>query len=575
VVIKLVLLLGMAAPVSWQPWGPALFKRAKAEKRFVLLDLHAVWCHWCHVMDADTYGAPKVRELLAAHYLAASVDQDAAPELAARYGDWGWPATVVFAPDGSEIVKRRGFIPPEPMVSLLRAIIEDPSPGPSVTGAPSEAIVPGDGRLAASDRARLEAAIDGAFDAENGGWGAGHKLVQPHETALDIRRALAGDPRARARLRLTLDGLERLIDPVWGGLYQYSDRDDWRSPHFERLAAIQAQGLEVFALAYAAFHDPRELQAARAIVRYLDGFLSAENGAFYTSQDADLSERVDGHAYARLGDDQRRALGIPSVDRHVYPRDNGLLIRALTELSMDTGDGAYLARARQAAEAMKQLARPDGSFAHGDEPALADTTAMGAAYLSLYEATALPSYLALARRTETALEAFRDPAGAGFYSTRSTGIGVGVLASPVRDIDENVLVARFCNALAHLTSDPHTAARASAALRYLTAAPIRERAPAAVWLATWEASRPPLHAVVVGPSTSDAVEGLLAAARAAPTSYKDIVAWDPAAPPPATGSPSVPPSPVGVAYVCGPTFCSPPAMTQDALRRAITAQLRK
>ncbi len=60
------------------------------------------------------------------------VDQDANPDLSNRYGDWGWPATIVFAPDGTEIVKRRGYIPPEPMASLLEAIIEDPSPGPSV-----------------------------------------------------------------------------------------------------------------------------------------------------------------------------------------------------------------------------------------------------------------------------------------------------------------------------------------------------------------------------------------------------------------------------------------------------------
>ena len=126
-----------AAPaIAWQStWSDALFARAAAEHRFVLLDLHAVWCHWCHVMDEETYGDPAVKALIAKNYVAVSVDADSDPDLTSRYGDWGWPATIVLAPDGSEIVKRRGYIPPAQMASLLQAIVDDPSPGPSVGAA--------------------------------------------------------------------------------------------------------------------------------------------------------------------------------------------------------------------------------------------------------------------------------------------------------------------------------------------------------------------------------------------------------------------------------------------------------
>src|SRR5208282_5904658 len=120
----------MSSPskLDWLPWSDEVFTQAKAEQRFVLLDLQAVWCHWCHVMEAETYANSEVAGLIGERFIAARVDQDSAPELAARYGDWGWPATVVFAADGSEIVKRRGFIPPAQMASLLRAIVADPSP---------------------------------------------------------------------------------------------------------------------------------------------------------------------------------------------------------------------------------------------------------------------------------------------------------------------------------------------------------------------------------------------------------------------------------------------------------------
>src|SRR5271155_5737802 len=128
-----------AAPIhkglEWQPWSDRVFADAKREKRFVLLDLEAVWCHWCHVMDANTYSDPAVIKLLQSRYIVVKVDQDSRPDLSARYEDYGWPATIVFDSDGKEIVKRQGYLAPDEMASMLQAIIDDPSPGPSVQAA--------------------------------------------------------------------------------------------------------------------------------------------------------------------------------------------------------------------------------------------------------------------------------------------------------------------------------------------------------------------------------------------------------------------------------------------------------
>src|ERR1700761_3860993 len=122
-----------AGPIAWQhALNEAAFTQAAHEHKFVLLDLHAVWCHWCHVMDENTYGDPAVQKAIAKSYIAISVDADSDPALTSRYGDWGWPATIVLAADQTEIVKRRGYIAPVQMVSLLDAIVADPSPGPSV-----------------------------------------------------------------------------------------------------------------------------------------------------------------------------------------------------------------------------------------------------------------------------------------------------------------------------------------------------------------------------------------------------------------------------------------------------------
>src|SRR5271156_3327844 len=99
-----------APRLNWQPWSDKAFADAKRENRFVLLDLEAVWCHWCHVMDANTYSDPTVIKLLQSRYIVVKADQDSRPDLATRYEDYGWPATIVFDSNGHEIVKRQGYL---------------------------------------------------------------------------------------------------------------------------------------------------------------------------------------------------------------------------------------------------------------------------------------------------------------------------------------------------------------------------------------------------------------------------------------------------------------------------------
>src|SRR6185436_6038163 len=118
--------IGSAAPrarIRWESWSDTVFERARREDRLVLLDLEAVWCHWCHVMDATTYRDPAVVALVESKLIAVKVDQDARPDLSNRYEDYGWPATVIFDARGRELVKFRGYIPPGRMASLLRAVI--------------------------------------------------------------------------------------------------------------------------------------------------------------------------------------------------------------------------------------------------------------------------------------------------------------------------------------------------------------------------------------------------------------------------------------------------------------------
>src|ERR1700722_18849724 len=115
------------APLAWAAFDAKTFARAKAEHKLVVLDGAAEWCHWCHVMEATTYHDSAVRKLLDAHFIAAKVDVDARPDIEERYGEYGWPATVLFSPDGVELGKYRGYIAPDAFAEILRAVTEAPS----------------------------------------------------------------------------------------------------------------------------------------------------------------------------------------------------------------------------------------------------------------------------------------------------------------------------------------------------------------------------------------------------------------------------------------------------------------
>ena len=134
---------------------------------------------------------------------------------------------------------------------------------------------------------------------------------------LAITRAEAGDATAVKRARQTLDAAIALIDPVWGGVFQYSEAGSWTKAHFEKIMSFQAQYLRQYSQAYALWKDPKYLAAARDIERYLADFLTGPDGAFYVSQDADLNHDVDGHKYYALPDGERRKLGMPRIDKNL------------------------------------------------------------------------------------------------------------------------------------------------------------------------------------------------------------------------------------------------------------------
>ena len=257
--------------IKWEKWSNEIFERAKKDNKLVLMDLEAVWCHWCHVMAETTYKDKATLELLTKKYICVRVDQDSRPDLANRYEDYGWPATVIFDANGQELVKRRGYIRPPAMASLLQACIDDPTPGPSVR-AEEKLQFEGSAKLPTALRKDLLSMLTDRYDSKNKGWGFDYKFLDWDGVEYCIVQAVSGDGKCETMAKETLQAETGLLDPVWGGVYQYSTDGDWVHPHFEKIMQQQTENLRVYALAYAQWKDPAHLKVAQEIHRFLKTF---------------------------------------------------------------------------------------------------------------------------------------------------------------------------------------------------------------------------------------------------------------------------------------------------------------
>ncbi|MCW5701898.1 MAG: thioredoxin domain-containing protein [Bradyrhizobium sp.] len=562
-----------AGELKWNDWSDGLFARATAEKRFVILDLEAVWCHWCHVMEKTTYADPEVQSLLAEKYIPVRVDQDANPDLSSRYGDWGWPATIVFGPDGTEIAKIRGYIEPPRMQALLKAIIDDPTPGPSV-GEAFDVKPAASAFLTKAQREQLSRNYNESYEEKLGGWGGLQKYIDADSMDLAISRGETGDAIAARRARQTLDAALALIDPVWGGVFQYSEGGSWQKPHFEKIMSFQAQYLRQYSQAYALWKDERYLAAARKIERYLAEFMQGPDGAFYVSQDADLNHDIDGHKYYVLADAERRKLGMPRIDRNLYARENGWAISGLAAYYNVSNDAKALASAERAAKwVLANRLRTDGGFNHGEKdrggPFIGDTLAMGQAFLDLYAATGNREWLSAAAKAGDFVATFRDEAG-GFFTSKKSEARTGVFAKPAKLLDDQVQVSRFMNMLNRYFGNEAYREHASHAMRYLASASAEMARPLpGVLLADEELAIEPTHVTIVGHKDDKRALALHALARALPARYKRLEWLDlregklpnPDVEYPDLGEPA--------AFACSNRICSFPSFNAEELAATV------
>jgi uncharacterized protein len=358
-------------PVHWYPWGEQAFRRARDEGKPILLDIGAVWCHWCHVMDEESYENKEIAALINRYFIAVKVDMDERPDIDSRYqqavqaisGSGGWPLTAFLTSDGN-VFYGGTYFPPEDRAGRpgLKTILpkigdlyqtrkEEMEAGAkqiatAVGQFTSESIR--EGALSKKLVNDLFAEIVKRFDPVHGGFGDGVKF--PSSGAIELSLALHFDDGTKKALDLvtkTLDGMARggIYDQIGGGFFRYSTDPGWRVPHFEKMNYDNAALLINYLHAYQATGKPLYREVAEGIMKYLSGVLSdPKNGGFYAHQDADMSRNDDGGYYTwtveeiqdALSEDEAEVLlryydVRPEGEMREHPNKNVLYIAATPE----------------------------------------------------------------------------------------------------------------------------------------------------------------------------------------------------------------------------------------------------
>ncbi|MGH7538523.1 MAG: thioredoxin domain-containing protein [Gemmatimonadales bacterium] len=322
-------------PVHWLPWGEAAFAQAKAEDKPILLDIGAVWCHWCHVMDGESYEDEAVAEILNREFVCIKVDRDERPDVDTRYqravqaltGQGGWPLTAFLTPEGA-VFFGGTYFPPEDnaygrpgfatvLQHVARLYREDRAKvagnaqaisqhvTQSLDEARSGAIGPELLDQAAGQMARL-------FDVRYGGFGTAPKF--PHPAACEFLIGRWCDSREgwmREVAEKTLLGMAKggVRDHLGGGFHRYSVDERWIVPHFEKMSYDNSELLKAYCTASAALGGPAYRPVADGIVSWVLEVLSdSERGAFCTSQDADVGPGDDGDYWTWTVEEARAAL---------------------------------------------------------------------------------------------------------------------------------------------------------------------------------------------------------------------------------------------------------------------------
>jgi uncharacterized protein len=471
-------------PVDWYPWGEEAFAKARAEDRPILLSVGYAACHWCHVMEHESFEDDETAALMNERFVNVKVDREERPDVDSLYmdavvaltGHGGWPMTVFLTPEGEPFLGGT-YYPPEPRHGLpsfrqvLTAVSDAYRERRGDVGRQAAALVEAvrrSGEAAPSNDPLTESLLGeaarnlrGQFDVEWGGWGGAPKFPQPSVLEFLLRMHLRGDEDALPMVTATLDGMAAggMYDLVGGGFHRYSVDREWLVPHFEKMLYDNALLASTYLHAWVVTRDERYRCVTEATLDYLLRELRLPEGGFASAQDAD-TDGVEGLTFTwapdegapeellqpfehgrfvvrgELPDDLRERLFELREQRPKPARDdkaiaawNGLALAALAEAGRRLEREDYLDAARALGEfllgPLSDGGRLHRTFRAGQAKGngyLEDYADVANGLLELHVATGELRWLEEANRlARLAVELFVDETHGGFFLSPADG----------------------------------------------------------------------------------------------------------------------------------------------------------
>ncbi len=491
-------------PVDWYPWGDEAFARAVREEKPVFLSIGYSTCHWCHVMERESFENDAVAELLNAHFVCVKVDREERPDVDRLYmtasqamgTGGGWPLNVFLTPERLPFfggtyfppVTRQGRVGLTELLPRVHAAWLEQQDAIRDGGArvveAVRSLAAVDAEAAPADTLARECAkwLERSHDAHEGGFGTAPKFPSPGNLAF-LFRWWARDPARRAdALAMALGQLDAMArggihDHVGGGFHRYATDREWLVPHFEKMLYDQALILDAYVDGYEATANAGYADVARGIVAYLRRDLAAPGGAFFAAEDAD-AEGEEGRFHVWTPAQLEGVLGADEaawVAHHfdVTPRGNfehGASVlsapRPLAETAQRFGlDPADAAARLERAKAALLAVRETRPRPHRDEKVLASWNGLAIAALAragrvLGDASMIAD---AARAAAFVWDALRGPDGA-LRRHWSAGAAAGE-----GQLDDHAYVARGLVGLWASTHDAAWLAKAAELTRAMIA----------------------------------------------------------------------------------------------------------
>ena len=441
----------MPEKVLWLEWSKESFEKAKREKKPVLLDISAVWCHWCHRMDSDSYQNNDIAEFINENFIPIKVDTDKRPDINNRYTMGGWPTTAILTPKG-EIITGSTYMTATQLFDMLvstinfykidrekfeRYIESTKKKEKQIT--PEKTI-----KLEKEHLSQIEKKITDSFDEEHHGFGTSQKFPMPEQVDYCLLRYATTKNRKMLEIaEKTLTSTTNIFDNEEGGFYRYAVQRNWLQPHHEKMLETNSTAVINYVNAFQLTGNNEFKKIAEKTAKYMqEKLLEEKQKWFYGSQDAE-------EEYYAKNTEERKKARKPAVDKTLYTNLNCIAVNAFLKAGTALDKPEYTTQAINTLEFLLSncYSKEHGACHYYDgKPImfglLADNAMIVQALLSAFEATQEKKYLETAENhTEWIIGKFWDRKQQALMDSLKNEAETGYLKMKGIPLKENSIMA--------------------------------------------------------------------------------------------------------------------------------------